>query len=150
MISSLLAVGLLCGCAIDTELGLAVEVRAARVDVRADPVGEVVGTSIDIEYRVGPYAQGGVRELRPQAIEVYTVDDVRVVGVTPDRPADFVPRLSPGESRQATLTGQSDPGEATDPRRLCGLPAVLLFRWIDVTTNEIGLSEGMVGVVACD
>jgi hypothetical protein len=137
------------GCAIDTELGLAVDVRAATVAVLADPAGDVVTTALELQYRTGAHA-GEAHELRPQSIEVFTVDETRVVGISPDRPPVFVPRVGPGESRQVTLTGRSDPGEATDARRLCGQPAVVLFRWVDVTTGEIGMSEATSGPAACD
>lgn len=144
-----LASMLVAGCAIDTELGLAVDVRAARVQVRADAEGEVVTASLDLDYRVGAYAERA-RELRPQSIEIFLSEDARVVSFPPDRPAGFVPRVDPGESRRVTLRGSSPPGEAADPRQLCGRRPLVLFRWVDAVTNEVGLSEVTGEPTGCD
>lgn len=136
------------GCAIDTELGLAVEITSASAEVAADAAGDVVSVTLGVDYRTGAHATES-HELRPQAIDVLA-GDAPIVTISPNRPPLFVPVVPPGESRSTTLTGESAPGAALDPRRLCGSEARILFRWIDDATGEVGTSEATTPPVTCD
>ncbi len=140
-------VWVLSGCAVDMELGLAVDIANATLDVRSEAGGDVVGLSMNVTYRVGAYARES-HELIPQAIDVF-IGDAVVATIIPDRPPDFVPVLAPGESRTLVFTGASQPGVATDPRRLCDGEALLLFRWADGTTGELGMSETTTTAITC-
>ncbi|MCZ7682242.1 MAG: hypothetical protein M5U28_27005 [Sandaracinaceae bacterium] len=136
------------GCAIDTELGLAVEITSASAEVAADAAGDVVSVTLGVDYRTGAHATES-HELRPQAIDV-------LAGGRADRddlaepPAALRAGGAAGESRSTTLTGESAPGAALDPRRLCGSEARILFRWIDDATGEVGTSEATTPPVTCD
>lgn len=136
------------GCAIDTELGLAVEITTASAEVTSDAAGDVVSVTLGVDYRTGAHAMES-HELRPQAIDVLA-GDAPIVTISPNRPPLFVPVVPPGESRSTTLTGQSAPGAALDPRRLCGSEARILFRWIDDANGEVGTSEATTSPVSCD
>lgn len=134
------------GCAIDTELGLDVTIHSSRVDVRAEPEGDVVAVSFDSTYRVGEHAPQAHR-LMPQAIDVFA-GDVLVASITPDRPPGFVVDVMPGQSFSATFTGESRPGAADGARTLCGAEATLLFRWSDDT--HFGMAESTTTAITCD
>lgn len=137
-----------CGCAIDTELGLAVDITEASAEVAMDPAGDVVSVTMAVDYRTGEHAME-THSFRPQSIDLFAGDS-SVVTLSPERPAVFVPDVPPGTSRSTMLRGVSDPGEATDPRRLCGTEARLLFLWIDDATSEIGMTEATTSTVVCD
>lgn len=138
-----------CACAIDTELGLDATIGSASVDVRPDPGGDVVAITLNVTYRVGEHAQES-HEFMPQAVDVL-VDGALVATFPPNRPAGFVPLLRPGQSVENVFTGESRPGVAMDPRRLCDAEeAHVIFRWIDDTTGEAGLTEADTSDVTCE
>ena len=58
--------------------------------------------------------------------------------------------VQPGESFTATFTGESMPSATSDPGRLCGGSARLLFRWSDVATGEIGMTESSTSEIVCE
>ncbi len=136
------------GCAVDTELGLDATIDAASVDVRPDTGGDVVAVTMSITYRVGEHAQES-HQFTPQSIDVL-VDDSLVVSFPPDRPVGFVPLLQPGQTVQNTFTGESRPGVAMDPRRLCGAEAHVFFRWLDGTTSEVGMTDLLTSDITCE
>ena len=139
---ALLGGGVLFGACVDTELGLDATVQAARVEV----LGDAVTVSIDIDYRVGEHAEGN-RVFQPQAIELY-VGGALVATITPEAPPGFVPGLSPGDSRSATLGGTN--AMVSGASTLCGGgEVVVLFRWLDGATLEIGMTEASTTDVAC-
>jgi hypothetical protein len=134
---------LLAGCEIDTELGIAAEITSAVITVPSDAS---VSVEVDVDYRVGEHAEGE-RNFQPQAIEVYAGEEL-VAQITPELPAGFTPRIAPGAEASVHLTGSDD--TVTDPRGLCGTEARILFRWRDATSAEVGMTEGVSDVVACD
>lgn len=146
--ASIVLLALASGCAVDTEIGLSADVTSASAEVIADPAGDVVAVTMDVVYRTGEHTMEA-RELLPQGIDVLAQQE-HVVTLIPERPPGFMPRVSPGQSRSATFTAQSAPGAATDPRRLCGAEALLVFRWMDRATHELGSAEATTGPVACD
>ena len=140
----LLALSLiLSSCAIDTELGLEATISSARVTVAAD---NVVTTRIEVEYRVGEYAEGD-RLFQPQVIELYVGDTV-VARQVPDVPPGFQSSVSPGQTLTTTLIG--DDTMATDPRTLCGPEVRVLFRWLDASMMEIGMTDASTSDVTCE
>lgn len=136
---------LLSGCAdvVDTELGLDATVDAARVSYASG----VVSASIDVTYRVGEHAEDE-RVFQPQAIDLFVGEElVTTLSPTPTSP-DFDAALMPGESASATLEGGMS--GVTDPMRLCGAEVRVLFRWVDQTTLEIGMTETVTTDVTCE
>ncbi len=138
----------LSACALDTQLGLDATIGSSSVDVSADPSGsgDVVSVTMDVTYRVGAHAQAS-HDFTPSGIDVF-VDGALVVTIPPDRPAGYVPRLSPGQSVTNTFTGASRPGVAMDPRRLCGAQAHLVFRYTDGT--QPGMAEADTSSITCE
>ena len=131
----------LAGCAVDTELGLDASVDAATVQVASG----VVSASVDVTYRVGPYAEG-TRIFVPQAVDLF-VGDALVVSLTPSTPAGFEASVAPGESRSARLEGGMS--GVDDPMRLCGAEVRVVLTWIDQTTLEVGTTEAIADPVLC-
>lgn len=131
---------LLGGC-VDTALGLEATLGAARVQV----AGDAVTVSVDVDYRVGPYAEGD-RMFQPQTIELY-VGGSLVASVTPDAPPGFVSRVAPGESQSTTLGGTTT--MVSGAGTLCGAEVTVLFRWLDGATLEIGMTETSTTDVVC-
>lgn len=131
---------LLSGC-IDKELGLDATIQRTAVTV----TGDMVSVSMDMTYRVGEHADGP-RRMQPQAIELY-VDGDQVGAVTPDAPAGFVATLEPGQSESTTLEGTEAPVAGAD--RLCGATVTVLFRWLDATSLEIGMTDAATMDVTC-
>ncbi|MEZ4339427.1 MAG: hypothetical protein R3B82_22620 [Sandaracinaceae bacterium] len=138
-----LAFALLLGGCVDTELGLDATVDSARVTVAAS---DVVTTRLETTYRVGEYAEGD-RLFQPNGIELY-VGETLVARMVPSVPPTFVQRVSPGESRMSPILGEDD--MATDPRSLCGAEVRVLFRWLDASTMEIGMTETTTSDVTCE
>jgi hypothetical protein len=132
----------LSGC-IDTELGLDATVDSSRVTVAPDGV---VTARLEVTYRVGEHAEGD-RLFQPNGIELY-VGDAFVARMTPTVPPTFVQRVSPGESRSSPILGMDV--MPSDPRRLCGATVRVLFRWLDASTREIGMTEASTSDVTCE
>ena len=132
----------LASCSVDTELGLDATINAASVTVAPD---DSVSVSVDLTYRVGEHAEGA-RGFQPQAIELYVADEL-VAPLVPMAPPGFVGTVSPGESIDATFAAPTD--TATDPRRLCGAEVVVLFRWLDGSVMEIGMTDALTTDVTC-
>lgn len=128
---------------VDTELGLDATVDSARVTVAPDGV---VTARLETTYRVGEYAEGD-RLFQPNGIELY-VGDALVARMVPSVPPTFVQRVSPGESRMSPVLGMDT--MATDPRRLCGAEVRVLFRWVDGSNMEIGMTETSTSDVTCE
>jgi hypothetical protein len=136
---------LVSGCAIDTALGIEGTIEAASVDVSAGASGDVVRATVDVDYRVGEYAEG-TRQFMPSSIQLFVAGSA--VAQMPPEATDFTSTLAPGDSASATFTGETT--TATDPRRLCGAAATVLFRWVDRATSETGMAEGTTSDVTCD
>ncbi|MEC7522078.1 MAG: hypothetical protein VYE22_19490 [Myxococcota bacterium] len=131
---------LLTGC-VDTELGLDADIDAARVSV----VGTTIDVELDVTYRVGPYAEGE-RTFQPQGIELYAGDTL-VATLSPMAPPGFQARVAPGESFTATFPATADVATAADA---CAGDLRVLFRWLDTTTNEIGMTDRAVPDPTCE
>lgn len=133
----------LSGCAdlVDTELGLDATIGTATVDVAAAEVS----ASVQVTYRVGEHAEDS-RQFQPQAIDLFVGDDL-IVSMSPSPPPDFRAVVAPGESFTATFEGVAT--DATDPTALCGAEVRVVFRWIDQTTFEIGMTEALADSVVC-
>ncbi len=138
----------LAGCSFDTELGLAVDVTSASGEVAMDAGGDVVSVTMTVDYRTGAHAMEA-HTLRPQSVDLFA-GDAPVATLTPNRPPGFVPTVRPGQSFTTTMSAQSAPGSATDPRRLCGTEAHLVFRWVDDATGDVGTSEATTSPIDCD
>ncbi|MCB9593207.1 MAG: hypothetical protein H6719_10785 [Sandaracinaceae bacterium] len=130
------------GC-IDTELGLDAVIDSSRVTVAPDGV---VTARLETTYRVGEHAEGD-RLFQPNGIELY-VGDVLVARMVPTVPPTFVQRVSPGESRSSPILGMDT--MATDPSQLCGATVTVLFRWLDASTMEIGMTQATTSDVTCE
>lgn len=131
---------LLTGCpSTDTLLGLEATIGEARVDVAAG----VVSVEVDVDYRNGAYTEEA-RMFQPMLLEVYA-GDAPVAQMSAQIPPDTTLTLAPGESASATFTGATDPGEASDPARLCS-GATVIFRFVDGTTGDPGLVESEASV----
>lgn len=141
--AAVLAFAVLLGGCVDTELGLDATVDSARITVAPD---DVVTARLETTYRVGEYAEGD-RLFQPNGIELY-VGDALVARMVPSVPPTFVQRVSPGESRMSPILGEDD--MATDPRSLCGAEVRVLFRWLDASTMEIGMTETTTSDVTCE
>lgn len=128
------------GC-VDTELGLDAMVDDARITVS----GAGVSGSFDVTYRVGEHAEGD-RTFQPQAFELL-VGDALVATLSPSAPPGFVSRVSPGDSY--TVTFEAAASSAVEPTRLCGADVVVVFRWFDASTSEIGMTETTITDVSC-
>lgn len=139
----LLSAMCLAGC-VDTELGLEAVIDSARVTVGAD---DSVSARIEITYRVGEFATGD-RTFQPQSIEVFTGDSIVSMTSSLDAPPGFVTNVSPGESFSSPLVGVDM--VPVEPRRLCGAEARVLFRWLDSTMTEIGMTEAVTSDVTCE
>lgn len=139
---ALIPLVLVASCAVDTELGLDATIDAASVLVAAD---DSVVVSVDLTYRVGAYAEATHR-IAPQAIVLFVADSP-VVSLVPRAPPGFVGTVRPGESFMTTL--QSTSTTATDPRRMCGAEVRVLFRWVDGSTMEIGMTDSTTSDVTC-
>ena len=133
-------------CAIDTELGLDASVDAARVTVS----GVDVSASLDVTYRVGPYAEGD-RLFAPQAVELF-VGDALIAQLTLAAPPGFDPAVAPGQARTATLTATASgvdlASQLCEPRA-GGAAVTVLFRWIDQSNREIGSTDAVTTDVTC-
>jgi hypothetical protein len=139
-VAALLALG--CADLADTELGVDATVESASVRHGG---GEVSAT-LDVSYRVGTHAEGE-RRFGPQSIDLF-VGESLVATLPPTTPPGFDGTLAPGESARVTLEGVTS--DATDPARLCGAEVTVLFRWVDATTLEIGMTEAVTSDVTCE
>lgn len=141
------------GCTVDTELGVAAQVRGGAVTVTSD---DVVRAEAVTEFRVGEHA-GGERQFVLGRMELF-VEDTPVAQVNPDYPPGFDGRLSPGERQTVTVTGATTPGAFPSARDvLCTASTVrILVRWQDVTPgdapvdSEFGIAEGTTEDVTCE
>lgn len=129
---------LLVGC-VDTELGLDTEITSSTINV----TGTGVSVTLDIDYRVGEFAEGD-RGFQPQAIELY-VDGELAAQLVPEAVGEIRGRLSPGESASGTLRGT---GDVTGD--ICAGGVVVLLRWLDTATTEIGTVEAPADAVVCE
>lgn len=136
------------GCAIDTELGLAVTIEASSASVTSDGEGDLVAITMGVAYRVGEHAETA-HEFQPQSVDVF-VGEALVARASPNRPPAFVSLVRPGQSFTTTFTGETRPVTGADARALCGTEALLLLRWTDATTGEVGTSESTTADVTCD
>ena len=133
----------LSGCSFDTELGVDAEISSASVTVAPDNVVSVVAT---VSYRVGDYADS-TRDFQPQGIELFAGGS-QVAAMVPSAPPGFVSRVAPGESFTATFMASD--AAPTGPRQLCGADVRVLFRWLDTSSSEIGMTEANTGDVTCE
>ncbi|HBQ11012.1 MAG TPA: hypothetical protein DEF51_07475 [Myxococcales bacterium] len=133
----------LSGCAdvVDTELGLDADIDAARVST----MGSTVSVELDVTYRVGPFAEGE-RMFQPQGIELYA-DDALVATLSPMAPPGFQARVAPGEAFTATFPAS---GDVSDGAAVCAGELRVLFRWLDTTTMEIGMTDAIVPDPTCE
>ncbi|MBX3273584.1 MAG: hypothetical protein KF729_25190 [Sandaracinaceae bacterium] len=138
-----LALSLLLGGCIDTELGLDATIDTACVTVTS---ANAVSARLDTTYRVGEHAEGD-RLFQPNGLELYA-GDALVAQMVPDVPPGFVSRVSPGESRSSVVVGEDR--MAADPRRLCAGPVRVLLRWLDGSTREIGMADTVTSDVTCE
>jgi len=117
---------LLMACSVDTELGVAAEIRTASVTVAGTGPDAAASVIMDVTFRVGAHALG------PRSFAVPTADlragDAPAATINLDRPTGFDGTLSPGESQDVVLMGTT-----TNPNAdaaLCGAAsATVLIRW---------------------
>jgi hypothetical protein len=142
--AAVLLIVLSSSCSVDTELGVAAEIRNASVTVAGTGADAAASVMLDVQFRVGAHALGPRTFVVPRA-------DIRV-GETPaatvnlDIPAGFDGTLSPGETQDVTLVGTTTNPDA-DAALCSASSATVVIQWehrdaMDPSTmGEIDVAE---------
>jgi hypothetical protein len=116
----------LSSCSVDTELGVAAELRSATVTVAGTGADAAASVMLDVQFRVGAHALGPRTFVVPRAD--IRVGDSPAATVNLDRPAGFDGTLSPGETQDVTLVGTTTSPDAD--AALCGASsATVVVQW---------------------
>ena len=74
-------------------------------------------------------------------------DDALVATLSPMAPPGFQARVAPGEAFTATFPAS---GDVSDGAAVCAGELRVLFRWLDTTTMEIGMTDAIVPDPTCE